>query len=120
MTAAQVCHAAGETSPGCLPSGTIAVVLGVSKDELQNISARLRKAKIPHKPIVENDPPYTDQWMAIGIQPRPKAEIYPHLSNLPLLRGSAPRSAKQGVPKQTSHGLFTRFRLWLNRQCMDV
>lgn len=86
--AAQLVHAAGETSPGNLPTGTHAVVLGVSsEDALKFVSKRLRDARIPHKPIIENDAPYTDQWMAIGVKPLPKGDVYPHLRKLNLLDG---------------------------------
>ena len=86
MLAAQVVHAASETSPGCLPHGTHAVVLGVaSEEELKSVSQLLRAAEIPHKPIVENDPPLANQWCAIGVSPMEKNKIYPHLKHLTLL-----------------------------------
>lgn len=101
MLAAQIVHAAGETSPGNLLSGTHAVVLGIdSEQELKSLSRKLRDANVPHKPIIENDPPYTDQWMAIGISPAPKSAIYPHVKRLNLVRGSAPTSAKKEAPKR--------------------
>lgn len=87
MLAAQIVHAAGETSTGDLPAGTHAVVLGVDSEEaLKFLSRKLRAACVPHKPIIENDAPYTDQWMALGLSPAPKGCIYPHVKHLDLVK----------------------------------
>lgn len=85
MTAAQVCHAAGESSPGNIPPGTYAVVLGVAPNELPGVLVRLRTAGIPCHPVTENDPPFSGQLMAIGVEPCPKEEVYHHLKRLNLL-----------------------------------
>ncbi len=77
--AAQVTHAAGESSPGNLPEHTIAVVLGVNPQELEDVSAILTKHDIAHRRIVEVDPPFCGQLMALGVIPRPKRDVYPLL-----------------------------------------
>lgn len=85
LLAAQVVHAAGESGPAA--SGTHAVVLAVSKNELEGLQARLLAAEVPHRAIVENDAPYTDELMAIGFPPAPKATVYPFVKRFPLLGG---------------------------------
>lgn len=87
MLAAQVVHAAGESSPGGLPPDTHAVVLA-ARDEahLAAIEGSLTQAGIAAHSVVENDPPYAGQLMAIGLSPAPKDEVRRPLSNLPLLR----------------------------------
>ena len=86
LLAAQCVHAAGESSPGNLSPGTHAVVLGTDSEGLHKLRERLEQADVPHHAIIENDPPYTDQLLAIGICPAEKGEIYKHVSSLPLLR----------------------------------
>lgn len=87
MLAAQVAHAAGESSPGDLPEGTYAVILGAkSSFELERISQRLRMQGIRHKQIRENDPPYRGELMALGLEPAPRSVLKRHLRELPLLR----------------------------------
>jgi len=83
--AAQITHAAGESSPGNLPPKTFAVVLGVDRDDLVLVHKRLKKHGIEHELIIENDPPYRNQLMAIGIVPCPKKCVYPYLRDLRLL-----------------------------------
>jgi len=70
VSAAQLVHAAGESAPGDLASGTIAVVLA-ARDEahLEHLAAELRRLQIPHRPIREPDPPWNNALMAIGIVP---------------------------------------------------
>jgi hypothetical protein len=84
--AAEVTHAAGESSPGNLPTGTNAVVLGVEPNELFILLEQLRRDEVPHAAIIESDPPYDGQLMAIGIEPRPRAELRRYVSSFPLLR----------------------------------
>jgi hypothetical protein len=81
-------HAAGESSPGNLPSGTFAVVLAVSSEaELERFSARLVDADLVHYDIREVDEPYCGQMMAIGLRPIMRSVGRKVLSNLPLYRG---------------------------------
>lgn len=86
MLAAQVTHAAGESSPGHLPEGTHAVVLAAkSEAEILDVERRLALAGIPHVSVRETDALYVGQLMAIGLAPAPKPKIRKHLSSLPLL-----------------------------------
>lgn len=87
ILAAQIAHAAGESSPGGLPEGTYAVVLGAqSSVELEQLSERLHVAGIRHKPIRENDLPYQGELLAIGLEPAPRSVLKKHLRDLRLLR----------------------------------
>jgi len=86
MTAAQVCHAAGESVRSRVPTGTHAVILGVPAAELPAVAERLVRANAHYKLIFENDAPYALQLMAIGIEPGPKDEVGRILADLPLLR----------------------------------
>jgi hypothetical protein len=43
-------------------------------------------AGIPHTKIVENDAPYTDQLMAIGVVPCDRETVKKILRGLPLLK----------------------------------
>jgi peptidyl-tRNA hydrolase len=81
-----VCHAAGESSPGNLPAGTFAVVLGVDKNDIESVEAKLQLAGLPHRAIRESDPPYSGELLAIGICPAHKSEIKKFVSSLPLLK----------------------------------
>lgn len=86
--AAQVVHAAGESSPGRLPPGTRAVVLA-ARDEahLAQLEHLLRQMAIPHHPIREPDPPHFHALMAIGIVPLvDRGRVHPVTGQLPLLR----------------------------------
>lgn len=83
---AQVCHAAGESSPGNLPAGTFAVVLSADKASLEALEGRLQLAGMPHRAIRENDPPYCGELLAIGICPTYKREVKRFVSALPLLK----------------------------------
>lgn len=87
LQAAQVVHAAGESSPGNLPEGTYAVVLTVPDEAaMMAVAARLLRAKVPFTPIFEPDPPYQGALMAIGVRPARKEALKRHLSSLPLLK----------------------------------
>jgi hypothetical protein len=84
---AQTIHAAGESSPGNLPDDTRAIALACKDEaELLVYEQKLIAAGIPHKTIREPDAPYFGAAMTIGIFPRPRAELRPLLSNLPLLK----------------------------------
>jgi Peptidyl-tRNA hydrolase PTH2 len=87
MLAAQVVHAAGESSPGNLPEGTFAVVLAVPNEEaLQREAKRLKAAGVQFTKITEPDWPHNGALMALGLKPARKEEIKRHVANLPLLR----------------------------------
>lgn len=88
IQAANIVHAAGESSPGDLPPGTHAVCLVVPGEfELQELEARLRRAGVRFTSIVENDAPFAAQLMAIGCAPAGKEVVLKRwLSSLPLLR----------------------------------
>lgn len=96
--AANLIHAAGQSSPGNLGDGTYAVALTV-KDEasLRLLAARLATAGLPHHIAIESDAPYTGQAMAIGIAPNDRKVLKRYLSALPLLR--APSSARLEHPE---------------------
>lgn len=80
-------HAAGQSSPGDLPDGTYAVALACSSEaDLRAIADRLAQAGLPRHLIVEDDPPYTGQAMAIGIPPVSKVILKKHLRDLKLLK----------------------------------
>jgi peptidyl-tRNA hydrolase len=70
VLAAQLIHAAGESSRGILPPHTFAVALA-AKDEahLESLEQALRRLDIPHRAIREPDPPWNGALMAIGIVP---------------------------------------------------
>lgn len=87
MQAAQIIHAAGKSSPGNLPDGTFAIALA-AKDEhdLCALAARLKLAGIERHLIIEVDPPYTNQAMAIGIPPMDRRLLKKLLSSYPLLK----------------------------------
>lgn len=85
--AAQLIHAAGESSPGNLPPHTFAVALTCADEcELYELAIRLDAAGVKHKVIAEPDEPYNGAFMAIGVFPQPRSRIRRHFSNLPLLK----------------------------------
>jgi hypothetical protein len=87
IQAANIVHAAGESSPGYLPEGTHAVVLTVPDERaLVVLSDRLVAARIPFVPVYEPDAPYCGAMMSIGLVPARKEVLRKHLSSLPLLR----------------------------------
>lgn len=80
-------HAAGESSPGDLPTDTHAVVLVVpGEPALQQLADELYANGVPHVVIVETDGPHAGQAMAIGLCPGRKEVLRRSLSSLPLLR----------------------------------
>lgn len=87
MQAAQLIHAAGESSPGNLPEGTFAIALH-ARDEvhLSLIAKKLRLAGIHFTQIREPDAPYLGALMALGLHPRRKEELRRHLSELPMVK----------------------------------
>lgn len=86
--AAQIVHAAGESSPGDLPTNTFAVALA-ARDEahLQEIERQLVARKIPHRAIREPDAPWSNALMAIGVVPVfDRAVVKPVTGSLALLK----------------------------------
>jgi len=85
--AAQIVHAAGESSPGSLPSGTFAIVLA-APDEAALLSHedRLRAAGVAHVAIRENEGPFAGQLCAIGLRPAPRSSLRRWTSSVPLLK----------------------------------
>jgi hypothetical protein len=87
VQAANIVHAAGESSPGGLAAGTYAVVL-TAPDELalHRVALRLEAAGVALTRIVEPDAPHDGALMALGLAPRPKEVLRRLLSSLPLLK----------------------------------
>jgi hypothetical protein len=87
VLAAQLTHAAGESSPGALPSGTRAIVLAVADEpSLARLEERLRLADVAHVAIREPDAPWCGALMAIGLVPvRERAPVRRALGRMPLL-----------------------------------
>lgn len=85
--AAQIVHAAGESSPGNIDFGTNAVVLSVlTEAALAVIERQLQRAGIQHVAIREPDAPYNGALTAIGLVPiRDRSKVKPLLNKLPLL-----------------------------------
>ena len=76
MIGAQLVHAAGESSPGQLPDGTTAVVLGAKGvAHLEHLERKLLRLDIPHQSIREPDAPWNGELMAIGILPVEDREL---------------------------------------------
>ena len=88
MQVAQTVHAAGESSCGDLPEGTIAVALSVpSEPALRQLAQRLADHGVPHRIIVENEGPWANPAMASGVAPtRDRARVRRLTSRLPLVR----------------------------------
>jgi len=81
LKCAMVVHAAGESSPGELPSGTRAVVLETSRFNLCRVAKRASDLGINSKLIVEDE-----ELMAIGFVPlEDLTDIRKVTSNLPLI-----------------------------------
>jgi hypothetical protein len=85
---AQTAHAAGESAGGPLPEGTIVVALAVPDEPtLLGLRRAFALAQLDHKLIVENDGPWADQAMAIGVKPTTnRAAVRKVVSALPLVR----------------------------------
>jgi peptidyl-tRNA hydrolase len=83
---AQIVHAAGESAPGNLKSGTHAVVLAVrSESALLLLERQFQRAGVKHVAIREPDPPYNGALTAIGLAPVADRSIVRKLvSRLPL------------------------------------
>ena len=82
-----IAHAAGESGPGSLPTGTYAIVLAVPDEAaLTREADRLERLGVRLVRITEPDAPWDGQLMAIGLEPARREALRRHLSNLPLLR----------------------------------
>lgn len=67
--------------------GTFAYALHAKNAvELNDIAFRLEQAGIPYHMIVEADPPYAGELMAIGIEPGDKKPLKKILREYPLLK----------------------------------
>jgi hypothetical protein len=120
--AAQLIHAAGQSVSEPLSEGSYAIALH-AKDEvaLRALSARLTAGGIEHRLIVESDPPYSGQAMAIGVRPMDRKRLKPFLSTFALVAqsGRAPRVMTSEVsgsnPAQRANhcGPVQRMRRWL-------
>lgn len=86
--AAQLIHAAGESSPGDLPEGTFAVALAARNEaHLEFLEEKLQRLNIPHVAVREPDEPYNGALMAIGICPVENRKTLKKVtSSLPLLK----------------------------------
>lgn len=85
--AAQLIHAAGESSPGGLSAGTYAVALHAKNEsDLMKLAEKLQTAGIPTYLIVESDEPHSGQVMAIGIPPMDRTKLRKFLSSYPLVK----------------------------------
>lgn len=85
---AQTIHAAGESVKFPILSGTYAVALQVPDEcELRRLAKRFQEAGICHHVVVETDGEFSDQMMAIGLEPTANREGIRRLtSSLPLVR----------------------------------
>lgn len=80
-------HAAGESSPGFLPSSTYAVALTCPDEAaLRALAERLKASGVRCRTIHEPDAPWNGALMAIGLEPALKKEVGRHVAQLPLLR----------------------------------
>lgn len=106
VLAAQIVHAAGESSPGNLPESTHAVVLAVPGEEaLERIFVRLVRSQVAFKAICEPDAPWNGQMMAIGLVPAPKSVLRRVLSDVPLFRGTfTSGSSNEDTPARADGG----------------
>jgi peptidyl-tRNA hydrolase len=85
LLAAQIVHAAGESSPGNLDDGTFAVVLAAADEpELAAIERRLGAAGLAPRAIREPD--LGGALTALGLPPAPKSSMRRWLSSIPLYR----------------------------------
>lgn len=90
--AAQIVHAAGESSPGGLDPGTHAVVLSADAEQLAALERRLALEGIAHVAIREPDAPWCGALTAIGLAPiTDRRPIRRLTSSLPLLGKEGPQ-----------------------------
>lgn len=85
--AAQITHAAGESSPGNLPKDTFAVVLAVENEAiLLELHEKLVFYNIDHVLIREPDPPFNGGATAIGVKPDLRENIGKYFKKFKLLK----------------------------------
>jgi Peptidyl-tRNA hydrolase PTH2 len=107
VQAAQLIHATGQSLIEQHSRSTYAVALQVPDEaELRALSARLAAGKIAHTLIIEEDPPYAGQAMAIGILPTDRKRLKPFLSTYALVAqsGRAPRVMTSEAPGSNPGG----------------
>lgn len=87
VLAAQLIHAAGESSTQ-VPKGTFAIALAAkSEAHLMSIERKLQRLGIPHHAIRESDTPWNGALMAIGLPPTPdRSRVKPITKSLQLLK----------------------------------
>lgn len=86
LQAAQLIHAAGESALPFMPRHTFAVALHVpGEPELLWLARALAKAGIDHHRVIEDDAPYTNHLMALGIRPMSRRILRPFLADLKLV-----------------------------------
>jgi hypothetical protein len=103
VAAAQIIHAAGESSPGNLGAGTFAVALAVPDEAaLMKVADRLRAAGMAFTCIFESDAPWSGQLMAIGVRPAARSVMQKVLSSFPLYRGPATEVSALGGSSSTA------------------
>lgn len=61
-------------------------MLQASPEDLHRLQGTLERESVAHRAIVENDPPYAGELMAIGLEPRPRSEVKKYVKTLPLLK----------------------------------
>lgn len=85
--AAQLIHAAGESSVQ-VPEGTFAVALAAKNEgHLALIEQKLRTLGIPHHAVREPDAPWNGALMAIGLPPTTdRSSVKPITKSLRLLK----------------------------------
>ncbi len=87
VMAAQIVHAAGESSPGNLASGTFAIALERPNEAALAAEAdRLEQRGVQVVRINEPSPPWNGALMALGIAPGRKDALRRHLSSIPKLK----------------------------------
>lgn len=85
LAAAQIVHAAGESSPGGLQEGCYAVVLAVEGvGGLEDLERLLVARSVSHRAIREPD--LGGELTAIGLEPAPKSSAGRWVSHIPLYR----------------------------------
>ncbi len=87
IQAAQIAHAAGESSQGLASEGTYAFVLAVQDERaLMALAAYLLRERVPFVPVFEPDAPHDGALMSIGVKPARKETLKRHFAQLPLLK----------------------------------
>ena len=87
VLAAQLIHAAGESS-GQVPEGTYAVALAARNEgHLSLLEQKLKDAGLPHHAVREPDAPWNGALMAIGLAPTiDRSSVLPITKRLRLLK----------------------------------